>query len=79
MLIPELDRANNIITKFLAISKTREFTREPFPINTFLRDYIQQLLVSEVSLHNISIDYKFSNELDDILVNIDRHELVQVF
>ncbi|MFH4077363.1 ATP-binding protein, partial [Acinetobacter baumannii] len=28
---------------------------------------------------NISIDYKFSNELDDILVNIDRHELVQVF
>lgn len=79
MLIPELDRANNIITKFLAISKTREFTREPFPINTFLRDYIQQLLASEVSLHNISIDYNFSNELDDILVNIDRHELVQVF
>lgn len=79
LLIPELDRANNIITKFLAISKTREFTREPFPINTFLRDYIQQLLASEVSLHNISIDYNFSNELDDILVNIDRHELVQVF
>ncbi|MEC3421908.1 ATP-binding protein, partial [Bacillus cereus] len=79
LLIPELDRANNIITKFLAVSKTREFTREPFPINTFLRDYIQQLLASEVSLHNISIDYNFSNELDDILVNIDRHELVQVF
>ncbi|MDF9466071.1 ATP-binding protein [Bacillus cereus] len=79
LLIPELDRANNIITKFLAVSKTREFTREPFPINTFLRDYIEQLLASEVSLHNISIDYNFSNELDDILVNIDRHELVQVF
>ena len=30
-------------------------------------------------MHNISIDYNFSNELDDILVNIDRHELVQVF
>ncbi|MEC2799936.1 ATP-binding protein, partial [Bacillus thuringiensis] len=75
----ELDRANSIITKFLAIPKTREFTREPFPINTFLCDYIQQLLASEVFLHNISIDYNFSNELDDILVNIDRHELVQVF
>ncbi|WP_144572147.1 PAS domain-containing sensor histidine kinase [Bacillus paramycoides] len=79
LLIPELDRANSIITKFLAISKTREFTREPFPINAFLRDYIQQLLASEVFLHNISIDYNFSAELDDVLVNIDRHELVQVF
>lgn len=79
LLIPELDRANSIITKFLSISKTREFTREPFPINTFLRDYIQQLLASEVFLHNISIDYNFSTELDDILVHIDRHELVQVF
>ncbi|MGE6597272.1 PAS domain-containing sensor histidine kinase [Bacillus proteolyticus] len=79
LLIPELDRANSIITKFLAISKTREFTREPFPINTFLREYIQQLLASEVFLHNISIDYDFSTELDGVLVNIDRHELVQVF
>lgn len=79
LLIPELDRANSIITKFLSISKTREFTREPFPINTFLREYIQQLLASEVFLHNISIDYNFSTELDDILVHIDRHELVQVF
>lgn len=79
LLIPELDRANSIITKFLAISKTREFTREPFPINTFLREYIQQLLASEVFLHNISIDYNFSTELDDVLVHIDRHELVQVF
>ncbi|MGE0999737.1 ATP-binding protein, partial [Bacillus sp. Gnz1/3] len=34
---------------------------------------------SEVFLHNISIDYNFSTELDDILVHIDRHELVQVF
>ncbi|QWG49696.1 PAS domain-containing protein [Bacillus mycoides] len=79
LLIPELDRANSIITKFLAISKTREFTREAFPINTFLREYIQQLLASEVFLHNISIDYEFSTELDGVLVNIDRHELVQVF
>ncbi|EJS09551.1 ATP-binding protein [Bacillus mycoides] len=79
LLIPELDRANSIITKFLSISKTREFTREPFPINTFLREYIQQLLASEVFLHNISIDYEFSTELDGVLVNIDRHELVQVF
>ncbi|HDX9629638.1 TPA: PAS domain-containing protein [Bacillus cereus] len=79
LLIPELDRANSIITKFLAISKTRDFTREPFPINTFLREYIQQLLASEVFLHNISIDYTFSTELDDVLVHIDRHELVQVF
>lgn len=79
LLIPELDRANSIITKFLSISKTREFKREPFPINTFLREYIQQLLASEVFLHNISIDYNFSTELDDILVHIDRHELVQVF
>jgi hypothetical protein len=34
-----------------------------------------ELLASEVFLHNISIDYNFSTELDDILVHIDRHEL----
>ncbi|MDZ5608317.1 ATP-binding protein [Bacillus pseudomycoides] len=79
LLIPELDRANSIITKFLSISKAHKFKREPFPINTFLREYIQQLLASEVFLHNISIEYKLSLELEDILVNIDRHELIQVF
>ncbi|KFN01501.1 GHKL domain-containing protein [Bacillus clarus] len=79
LLIPELDRANSIITKFLSISKAHEFKREPFPINTFLQEYIQQLLASEVFLHNISIEYNLSSELDNILVNIDRHELVQVF
>ncbi|PFW92034.1 PAS domain-containing sensor histidine kinase [Bacillus pseudomycoides] len=79
LLIPELDRANSIITKFLSISKAHEFKREPFPINTFLREYIQQLLASEVFLHNISIEYNMSSDLEDILVNIDRHELVQVF
>ncbi|KEK23718.1 ATP-binding protein [Bacillus gaemokensis] len=79
LLIPELDRANNIITKFLSISKAHEFKREPFPINAFLREYIQQLLASEVFLHNISIDYHLSSELEGIFVNIDRHELVQVF
>ncbi|MGH1141803.1 ATP-binding protein [Bacillus pseudomycoides] len=79
LLIPELDRANSIITKFLSISKAHEFKREPFPINTFLREYIQQLLASEVFLHNISIEYNLSSDLEDTLVNIDRHELVQVF
>ena len=79
LLIPELDRANSIITKFLAISKTCEFTREHFPINTFLREYIEQLLASEVFFLYISIDYDFSTELDGVLINIDRHELVQVF
>ncbi|MBC6975612.1 PAS domain-containing protein [Bacillus sp. Xin] len=79
LLIPELDRANSIITKFLSISKAHEFKREPFPINTFLREYIQQLLASEVFLHNISIEYNLSSDLEDILVNIDRYELVQVF
>ncbi|PEO79386.1 PAS domain-containing sensor histidine kinase [Bacillus pseudomycoides] len=79
LLIPELDRANSIITKFLSISKAHEFKREPFPINTFLHEYIQQLLASEVFLHNISIEYNLSSDLEDILVNIDRHELVQVF
>lgn len=79
LLIPELDRANSIITKFLSISKAHEFKREPFPINNFLREYIQQLLASEAFLHNISIEYNLSSELEDVLVPIDRHELVQVF
>ncbi len=79
LLIPELDRANSIITKFLSITKDREGKTEMFPINTFLQEYIQQLLASEVFLHNISIHYDLDKNLDGCLVKMDRHELVQVF
>ena len=65
--------------EFLSITKEHEFKREPFPINAFLRDYIQQLLASEAFLNNISIQYHLNCNLEDVLVNIDRHELVQVF
>lgn len=79
LLIPELDRANGIITKFLSITKEHDVKTEFFPINVFLREYIQQLLVSEAFLHSITMEYTLSPDLDGCFVQMDRNELVQVF
>jgi PAS domain S-box-containing protein len=79
LLIPELDRANSIITKFLSITKEHDVKTETFPINTFLQEYIQQLLVSESFLNNITIQYNLAPELNHCFVTMNKHELVQVF
>jgi len=79
LLIPELDRANNIITDFLSITKNANYKPEPILINTFLSNYMKQLLFSETVLNNINIEYNLSTELNENKIYFDKNQLVQVF
>lgn len=79
LLIPELDRANGIITDFLSITKNASYKPEPICIIEFLSNYIHQLLFSEMVLKKINIQYKFSPELHEHKIYFDKNQLVQVF
>ncbi|MBP0724698.1 GHKL domain-containing protein [Bacillus sp. RG28] len=79
LLIPELDRANGIITDFLSITKNAPYKPEPLNINLFFKQYLSQLFNSTAILRNIQISYDLSPKLDDLIVYIDKKQLVQVF
>jgi len=79
LLIPELDRANGIITDFLSITKNAPYKPEPLNINLFFKQYMSQLFNSTAILRNIQINYDLSPKLDDLTVYIDKKQLVQVF
>jgi signal transduction histidine kinase len=79
LLIPELDRANDIICDFLAITKTQSIQMENVCINSFIQDYIQPLLLSEAHLNNIQIDYHLSPKLNNCIVESNKNQLIQVF
>ncbi|MED3904714.1 two-component system sensor histidine kinase NtrB [Geobacillus thermodenitrificans] len=79
LLIPELDRANDIITDFLNIAKPRDVKMETFNLHRFLRDDVGVLLQSEALLHNVNIHFDLDEQLDDYEMNGDRSQLLQVF
>ncbi|MGG2026648.1 ATP-binding protein [Gottfriedia sp. S16(2024)] len=78
LLIPELDRANGIITDFLSITKNANYKPEPININDFLSNHIKQLLFSETVLNNVKIEYYLSEELIGAHIFFDKNQLVQV-
>ncbi|WP_088067902.1 two-component system sensor histidine kinase NtrB [Gottfriedia luciferensis] len=79
LLIPELDRANGIITDFLSITKNSKYKPEPIKINHFLTNHIKQLFFSETVLNNVNVQYNLSNELNEHNIYFDRNQLVQIF
>lgn len=79
LLIPELDRANGIITDFLSITKNAPYKPEPVCLNDFLLNYIKQLFFSETVINNVDIKYNLSEDLHKYKVFFDRNQLVQVF
>ncbi|MGX1902455.1 two-component system sensor histidine kinase NtrB [Thermolongibacillus altinsuensis] len=79
LLIPELDRANNIITDFLNIAKPAEIKAEYICINDFIQNDLGILLQSEALLHNIDIHYDLDEQLCNYTVEIDKNQLLQVF
>jgi len=79
LLIPELDRANGIITDFLSITKNAPYKPEPICLNDFLLNYIKQLFFSETVINNVDIKYNLSEDLHKYKVFFDRNQLVQVF
>jgi signal transduction histidine kinase len=79
LLIPELDRANAIITDFLSITKNANYKPEPIRINDFLLNHLKQLLFSETVLNNVNIQYNLSSELCENKIYFDKNQLVQIF
>jgi PAS domain S-box-containing protein len=79
LLIPEIDRANKIITDFLQIAKPAEVAAEPLSIRYFIEDYLGKFLYSEALLYNVQMEYEMSEEAALCWIEGNRDELLQVF
>lgn len=79
LLIPELDRANGIITDFLNIAKPAEVKAEKMNINQFIAEDLGILLHSEALLHDIEVRYDLDGRLNSYDVEADKNQLLQVF
>ncbi|RIW35097.1 PAS domain-containing protein [Bacillus salacetis] len=79
LLIPEIDRANKIITDFLRIAKPLETTEEKLEIVSFMKDYIVKFLNSEALLYNIAFSCTISDEVKGCYINGNKEEFLQVF
>ncbi|RFU70449.1 PAS domain-containing protein [Peribacillus saganii] len=78
LLIPELDRANKIISDFLMISKSSPMTKEPELVSDFVAQFMG-LLYSEAILKKVDLVVNISEGLDGTLILVNQSELIQVF
>ncbi|WP_318505741.1 ATP-binding protein [Bacillus sp. T3] len=79
LLIPEIDRANKIITDFLRIAKPAAKEFEIIQVQHFLVDYLWKFLESEALLHNIEINVDIHPATKNLSIHCNREELLQVF
>ncbi len=79
LLIPEIDRANKIISDFLSIAKPSEKAFERMQIKHFFTDYLWNFLKSEALLHNANLDFHIPSHTENLFILCNREELLQVF
>ncbi|MFE8702682.1 nitrogen regulation protein NR(II) [Cytobacillus sp. FJAT-54145] len=79
LLIPEIDRANKIITDFLRIAKPSKTTEEEIQVSEFVNDFLGNFLNSEALLYNVEMVYDISDSVANCSFIGDRDELFQVF
>lgn len=79
LLIPELDRANKIITDFLALAKPSDTKFELFNANDYICEDIGKFLKSEAFLHDVNVEFQCDPQVDSVLVSINSSEMLQVF
>lgn len=79
LLIPEIDRANKIISDFLRISKPSRTKFESIPVNQLITDYIYKFLKSESFLYNVDVEIEIDPSAQDLEILCSREELLQVF
>ncbi|KIL47235.1 ATP-binding protein [Jeotgalibacillus soli] len=79
LLIPEIDRANKIISDFLRIAKPTKTKKEFFQVEKFFNDHLANFLNSEALLYNGSINYDISPDSASRFLEGDSDELIQVF
>ena len=79
LLIPEIDRANKIITDFLRIAKPLEASTEKVEVESFLTEYIGKFLNSEALLYNITFTCTISEDAKGCFIDGNKEEFLQVF
>lgn len=78
LLIPELDRANKIISDFLMVSKNSPVKKSPEKITDFLLHF-KNLMYSEAVMKEVSFSVHSSADLTETVVLLNHNELLQVF
>ena len=79
LLIPEIDRANKIITDFLDIAKPAASLMEPVRLSYFMNDYLKTFLHAQGKLYDTDILLILDKEAEDLSILGNRDELLQVF
>lgn len=79
ILIPEIDRANKIISDFLSIAKPSSSSRQMINLHKFLKEYLGKFLESEALLYNTKLEYILDSSTTKAMIKGDQEELLQVF
>lgn len=79
LLIPEIDRANKIISDFLRIAKPSQTKTQIFQVTDFFNNQLGNFLNSEAHLYNGEINYELCPESETCLIEVNGDELIQVF
>ncbi|GAE34476.1 two-component system sensor histidine kinase NtrB [Halalkalibacter akibai] len=78
LLIPELDRANKIISEFLTVSKHNPIEKKPKKVVEFF-SHFKDLMFSEAMIQDVDFQITYHPNVFNTLLLIDHNELIQVF
>jgi two-component system, sporulation sensor kinase E len=79
LLIPEIDRANKIISDFLSIAKPSYNELETIQVQHFFFEYLWKFLKSESLLYNVELEVEILPATKEVSILCNREELLQVF
>ncbi|WCK55114.1 ATP-binding protein [Aneurinibacillus sp. Ricciae_BoGa-3] len=77
LLIPELDRANQIISNFLLLSKPLSLNKESVLLNRLLTKFVR-MAARQFIEEEIRITCHFAAELDELSIVVDPLQIMQV-
>jgi len=79
LLIPEIDRANTIISDFLKISRSAHTTRELIEFDFFVNKQLVKILANESFLYHAVVNHTVSKEASKCIIDVNKDEIIQVF
>ena len=79
LLIPEIDRANTIISDFLKISRSSHSNREKIQFDLFVNNHLLKILTNESFLYHATVNHTVSEEASQCIIEMNKDEIIQVF
>ncbi|SFC64647.1 PAS/PAC sensor signal transduction histidine kinase [Bacillus sp. OV322] len=79
LLIPEIDRANNIISEFLSIVRPAKTHDERLNVEEFFESYLNKFMKTQALLFNVEYIYNKDACTKNLYFTGDKEELLQVF